>query len=60
VMQTLATFGADEDHRPVWDAAITALGLTTEESAGRLDELEAFLDQIETRLEEWAVATGAL
>jgi hypothetical protein len=47
------------DHRAAYIPALAALQLTSEHRAARADELEAYLDHIESVLETWAERTGA-
>jgi hypothetical protein len=59
VLATLDRFGQAEDHRPSWDAALAALDLTPAAAPRRLEELEAYLDHLETFVEAWSIRHGA-
>jgi hypothetical protein len=58
-LTTLAAFGQAEDHRLLWNEAVSHLELTVDDAARRFVELEAYLDHLEAFLEEWSARYGA-
>jgi hypothetical protein len=58
-LSTLETFGQAEEHRTAWEAARSGLGLKDDSARRRLDELEAYLDHLESFVEDWSARFGA-
>jgi hypothetical protein len=48
----------DAAHRPHYEAALAEAGLSDSARASRCDQLEAFIDHVEERLETWAERNG--
>ncbi|MDX1437731.1 MAG: hypothetical protein R3335_13025, partial [Anaerolineales bacterium] len=57
--QAAAVLPEKGKHRRLWAGALGQLGLSKEAMEGRLAALDAFLDNLEETLEEWAQAHGA-
>lgn len=58
-VRILSNHGLPASQRSVWDDLLARLGLVPTRAGVRVDELESFLDHVESALDEWAQATGA-